>query len=172
LLSQHTLLPSYNAAPKCTDCVELANRRRPSFQDDWIFEQDEARHADRIALEARHATAHGDDTEEELSARLTELRSSPGTAAYGHERIMVELHLHRLSEQIGLTDDNGTTGEVDSHYAEWLALEARYTDAHGDDTEEEVNVRLAELHLSPDAEEFDGEKEMVTLHSPKFSDLL
>lgn len=106
----------------CTDCVESANRRRPSFQDDWIFEQDEDRHADRVALEARHAAAHGDDTEEELNARLIELRSSPGAAVYRHERIMVELHLHRLSEQMGSNDDVKITGEEDGHYAEWLAL--------------------------------------------------
>jgi hypothetical protein len=70
-----------------------------------------------------------------------------------------------------LTNDNCVGEEEDSHYMEWLALEARYADAHSDDTEEEVNARLAELRLNPYAEEFDGEQEMVTLHSHEFSDL-
>jgi hypothetical protein len=73
---------------------------------------------------------------------------------------------------MGLTDDNRITGEEDCHHAEWVALEARYNDAHGNDTEEEVNARQAELRLNPDAEEYAGEREMVILHSSSFRDLL
>jgi hypothetical protein len=75
-------------------------------------------------------------------------------------------------QDMGLTDDNCTCEEGDRHYAEFIATEARYQDAHGNDTEEEVNARLDELRLNPDAEEYAGEREMVILHSSSFNNFL
>jgi hypothetical protein len=194
---QHTLLLLYDAAPKCRTSVlqwlcicnflttqkdeairawaKYHERPESEFHErDCIYSdcKEDSDDSDSASESGTPRDANGDRICPEYILKVEEFNYRHRNCSHCSVDTCPKCDGREEEQDMGLTDDNCICEEGDRHYAESIATEARYNDTYGNDTEEQVNARLDDLRLNPDAEEYAGETEMVKLHSSSFNNLL